>query len=245
MRVLVAALLVFAGAAHADEAAWTAYVEGDFLEAASLAETRDGALAARALIAEAVTGNAADIDALIARAERNARAALPTDSVDARLQLALTLGLKGRRASVREALRGGYAREGRTLLDAALARAPYNAWAQALDGAWHLEIVRRGGPVGARFFGASVGEGVSAYERARRLAPDDAAIAYQYAIALLEVDSERYGPRAAALLADAGRCGAGDAFEEAVRREARRVSVVLAERGADAAIAAATRRFRD
>jgi hypothetical protein len=244
MRAFLAALVLFAGAAHAEAPAMDAYVQGDFLEAASLAEGADGALAAKALIAEAVTADTGDVDALIGRAERNARAALAGNSVEARLQLALALGLKGRRASLRDAIRGGYAREGRALLDAALARAPRNAWAQALDGAWHLEIVRRGGAIGARYYGASVAQGVAAYERARALAPDDAVIAYQYAIALLEVDGERYGGRAAALLSEAGRCGAGDAFEAALRTEARRIGAILAERGPEAAVAVATHRFR-
>jgi hypothetical protein len=245
MRVLLALVILCTGAARAEEAAWSAYVQGDFLEAASLAEPRNGALAARALIAEAVTGAQGDIDALIARAEQNARAALARGGdADARIQLALALGLKGRRASLREAIRGGYAREGRALIDAALAQAPREAWAHALDGAWHLEVVRRGGPVGARFYGASVADGVAAYERARVLAPDDAAIAYQFAVALLEVDPGRYATRAAALLAEAGRCGAGDAFEAALRSEARRTDAVLRAQGAKAAVAAATQRFR-
>jgi hypothetical protein len=245
MRVLLAVALLCAGVARAEEPAWTAYVQGDFLEAASLAEPRDGALAARALIAEAVTGAHGNVDALIARAEQNARAAVArTGAADAKIQLALALGLKGRRASLREAVRGGYAREGRALIDAALARAPREAWAHALDGAWHLEIVRRGGPVGARFYGASIARGVAAYERARALAPDDAAIAFQYAVALLEVDADRYTPRAAEVLSQAGGCGASDAFEATLRREARRVSTVLAAQGPEAAVLAATQRFR-
>lgn len=243
----VLVLIFVVGAASADERAWDAYVDGAFLDAAALAETRTGerALAARALIAAAVTGESNDIDGLIARAERNARAALAEgeDGVEARLQLALALGLKGRRAPLGEVLRHGYAREGRALLDAALARDPQSAWAHALDGAWHLEVVRRGGVAGARIYGASSARGIAAFERARALAPDDAVIAYQYAVALLELDGKRHGAKAAVLLDAARACRRGDAFEAAIGAEAHRIAGVLARHGADVAARSATGRL--
>lgn len=241
----VVACTLMAVTAHADERARHAYAAGNFMAAAALAEGgADGSLAARALLAEAVTSETGAIDPLIARAETNARAALArTDSVDARLQLALALGLKARRAPLGEALRQGYAREGRALIDAALARAPSNAWAHALRGAWHLEIVRRGGRAGAALYGARIETGVASFERARALAPDDAAIAYQYAVALLERDDSADRASVAALLDAAGQCAARDAFETAITREARRVGTVLAAEGPAAARRAATARF--
>jgi len=249
MRFIAFLLVLFfiVGAASAEERAWKAFADGDYLGAAALAESGGGerALAARALIAAAVTGESTDVDGLIARAERNARAALAQgeDAVEARLQLALALGLKGRRAPLAEVLRRGYAREGRALLDAALQRDPESAWAHALDGAWHLEVLRRGGAAGAHFYGASAVRGIAAFDRARALAPDDAVIAYQYAVALLEIDGARYGARAAALLDAARACRSGDAFEAAIGAEARRVSALLARDGARAAARAATGRL--
>jgi hypothetical protein len=242
MRALIVALVLAcpAGVAFANDTALRAYAEGDFLAAASAAERGDRALAARALIAEAITAGG-DVPALLVRAERNARAGLaanPTD-LEARLQLALAIGLQGRRAPIAEAMRKGYARESRALIDAALAQAPREAWGHALDGAWHLEIYRRGGAVGARMFGASVPEGVAALERARALAPDDAAIAYQYAVVLLDLDARRYQAKIAGLLAAAAACTAHDAFESAIRAKAEAVAATLAARGPVAARAAA------
>jgi hypothetical protein len=225
-------------------------VQGAFREAASLGEAQgradDLALAARALLAEAVTGDAEDIDALLARAEANARRALAAGgaNTEARLQLAAAIGMKGRRATIAEAMRKGYAREGRDLVRAAMAEAPREAWAHALEGGWNLEVVRRGGGVGAAYYGASVSAGRVAFERARVLAPDDAIIAFQYAVALLELDPERYREEASRLLAVASACRPGDAFETRVKAKAADVAAALATRGADAAVRIATARFQ-
>lgn len=229
-------------------------MEGAFLEAASLGEAQgradDLALAARALLAEAVTGDPtgdpADIAVLLARAEANARRALAADpsNTEARLQLAVAIGMKGRRAPIAEAVRHGYAGEGRVLVRAAIADAPREAWGHALEGGWNLEVVRRGGSVGAAYYGASVRAGRAAFERARALAPDDAIIAYQYAVALLELDPERYGDEATRLLAAASACRPGDAFEMRVKAKAASVATALSARGPDAAVRLATARFR-
>ncbi len=249
-RLLLAVVcLCFAAPAWA-QSAREAYVEGAFLEAASLGEAQgradDLALAARALLAEAVTGNPADIDGLLARAEANARRALAADqtSTEARLQLAAAMGMKARRATIGEAMRKGYASEGRALVRAAVAEAPREAWAHALEGGWNLEVVRRGGNVGATYYGASVRAGRAAFDRARALAPDDAIIAYQYAVALLELDPERYGDEATRLLAAASACRPGDAFEMRVKAKAASVAAALSARGAEPAVQLATARFR-
>jgi len=157
--------------------------------------------------------------------------------------LAISLRMMAARVCVAEEMRDGYAREGRALVHAALRAEPREAWAHALEGGWNLEIVRRGGPVGASYFGASVPAGRAAFERARALAPDDALIAYQYAVALLELDPRRNAPEAAKLLEIAGACRAGDAFEQRVQARARDVAAALKDNGADAAIRLATRGF--
>ena len=234
--------------AAAQPSAAAAYRQGAFLQAAAIgeagAEAGDLSLAARALLAEAVTGRDADVDALVLRAEANARGALSAapHSIDARINLALALGIKGRRASVADIVRHGYAREGRALLAEAVARAPEQAMAHALIGGWNLEIVRRGGRAGAAYYGASRRAGVAAFERARALAPDDAAIAYQYAVALLELDAERYAQKASALLADARGCTSHDAFEARMKAQAAQVAAVLAVQGGEAAARMATAR---
>ena len=251
MRILLVALaLVVAPHAYAQSVAAEAYAAGAFIDAADRAEGAGGpdnlALAARAILAEAVTAHNIDMDALVARAETDARKALAAapDSVDARLNLALALGIKGRRASIADVMRHGYAREGRDLLAQARARSPNDEWAQALTGAWNMEVVRRGGRAGAAYYGASTRAGIAAFERARALAPDDAAIAYQYAIALLELDPAHYAAKASALLSDADGCATQDAFERRMKAQAARIEAVLEAHGAMAAARLATARFR-
>lgn len=220
-----------------------AYASGRFLEAADVAGRSsapgDRALAARALLAASVLSEPAHRGALLSEAEAQARAALAADpqSVDARLQLAMALGLKGRRASLGEALRRGYASEAKRLIDEAAARAPNDPWAWALLGGWNLEVVRRGGKFGARLYGASTAKGLAAFERARALAPHDAVISLHYAAALLGVDAERFGPRAGTLLATAIAAPAPDVFTARMRAEAEMTFAALNRDGPAAAAA--------
>lgn len=247
--VLLAALCA-CGVAHADPSpeAASAYAKGAFLSAAEIGERKgdadDLALAARALLAEALIGDAPDAD-LVGQAIDCADRALKEDagSVEARLQLAVALGMKGRRAGLGEALAHGYAQKGRRLISEALARDPNEPWAYALLGGWNLEVVRRGGPAGAALFGAGLSSGRKAFEKALELAPDDGAIAYQYALALLELDGVKYRNDADALLARLERWKPSDAFEERVRLLGLDVRAALHASGPDAAVRLATSRF--
>lgn len=254
MRV---AALILAGSlfgalpAAADvEQARLAFASGAFLTAAKAGEaaaTPAGySIAARALLAQCVVAaEPAEASRLIARAERNAAAALAQDpdSVEARLQMAVAIGMKSRRVSISEALRSGSAQKGRRLLEEALARAPEEPWAHALMGGWHLEVLRRGGPAGAAMMGARLERGVAAFERARALAPDDAAIALHYAAALLQLDAERNAKRARALLDAALAMKADDAFESEMQEEAAALERVLEAKGARAAAEYAAERL--
>jgi hypothetical protein len=242
--------LALAPSARASETARALYRSGDYLAAAAQAEADGGAddlaLAARALLALCVTQpGRADIDALIARAVRlGERAlALARGSVAARLQLAAALGMKGRRSSIREAVRAGYAPRGRRLIEEAIVAAPDEPWAHALLGGWHLEVLRRGGHWGAMFYGARLSEGLAAFDRARMLAPNDPAIAVQYGAALLALDAQRFVTRAADLFAAARVCVARDALERHLVAAAARLVAIIAESGARAAQAAAARTF--
>lgn len=258
MRRLILALLglallcAAAPAARAEtvQAATRAFAAGDFIAAArageAAGEPKALAMAARAWIAHCLTQGARDdVAAAARRAEAAARAALAQDpaSVDARLQLALALGVIGRRASDAEAIRAGYAREGRRLIEQALAADPEEPWAHALLGAWHLEVLRRGGRAGAVFYGARLQEGLAAFDRAVAAAPEDPALALLYAVALLELNSEANAERAAALLAAAAEAPAADAFAGEMREEARHLAEVLAAQGPRAAAARAAMRF--
>jgi hypothetical protein len=252
MRIALAALFAcFALIASARaESPAALYAAGDFHAAADAGDRQGDAagkiFAARALLALAVSDfRGAETGSWLDRAQRCAEHALAAapDSAPARLQLAMTLGMKGRRASVKEAIKANYARRGRAMIDQALKLTPLDPWAHALLGGWNLEIVRRGGAVGAVFMGASARNGIRAFDRARILAPDDPAIALHYALALLAIDPERYSARAGDLLAVAANAAPRDAFETNVRDAARRLAAVLSAKGPMAAAETAAAAF--
>lgn len=245
-----AAALIWPCAAEPPRAAVRSYVAGNFLAAAEIAErgrsSESLAFAARALMAQCLSApDRAAMAPLAERAEAAARdaLALDPDSVDARLQLALALGVRGRLAPLREAVAHRYAPRGRDLIEEALDRAPNEPWAHALLGGWHLEILRRGGRAGAVAYGARLNTGIAEFERARTLAPADPIILLHYAVALIQLDAERHAARITRLLEAADSMRADDAFEAHALRQARMLSVALAEGGPTAAAHAAGQAF--
>lgn len=241
-------LLTSHAACADDPAARLAFARGDFLLAADLAERAGGAddlaFSARALLAETVTGDEPVAD-LLTRAERNARRALAKDSrdVEARLQWAASVGMLSRSVDLPLSIERGYARRGKRLLEEAIRLAPHEPWAYAFLGAWHFEVVRRGGTAGALFFGAGRTAGRRAFERALLLSPGDPGIAYQYAIVLLESDPHRNAEEARRLLQLAAAAAPRDAFARLMAQKARAIGHALRHDGPVAAAQAATLRF--
>lgn len=244
--------LILAAPARAEppEHARQLYAGGDYIAAADSAEAaatpQSLAFAARALMAACVSSpGAEDLDAWLARAEAAAHAALALDpeAAEPRLQWALALGMRGRRASLAEAVARNYAPRGRRLILEALAREPDNAWGHALLGAWNLEVLRRGGRAGAALYGARLDTGLAEFARARALAPGDPMIAIHAAISMLEYDPNAYAARASALLEEASHATPGDAFESHSLGAARRVAEALRDQGPMAARAIARAAF--
>lgn len=238
----LSALAVWTAPANAEppSAALNLYAAGEYAAAADIAQRESHsaeslAFAARAALAACVVDG--EDDAMLQQAERSARAALALnpDSVDARLQLAVVYGMRGRRASLAEAFARNYAPRGRRLIDEALALAPDSAEAEAVLGAWHLEIIRRSGRVGAIAYGARVEEGIAAFERARALAPDSAAITLQYALALAELDAARHSERIDQLLGAIRELAPRDALEAFSQSVASRLAATMADSGPSAA----------
>jgi tetratricopeptide (TPR) repeat protein len=237
-------------AARADvAAAQFAYAAGAYDEAArqgeEVGDSPSFALAARALLAESILSVRAVPEEVLTRAVQDAQRALDLDSksIDARLDLALALGMQGQRVSLGEAWRRGYAQRGRHLIEEAIALSPNEPRALCLLGGWHLEVLRRAGGAGALFLGARFDRGVAAFEKARAAAPNDPLIALHYAVALLGLDPRKHGALAADLLAAAAAVTPTDSFESGVREEARRLGAVLATSGALAAAQAVNERF--
>ena len=237
--VFIALLTCLAGApalAEPPNAALRLYAAGEFVAAADLAETQpsaaSSAFASRALVAACASASSpAMIDTLLARAETSARQALALDrrSVDARLQLALVYGMESRRASLARAFASRYAARGKRLIDDALALDPNDAHAHAMLGAWHLEVLRRGGTAGAIVYGARTSVGIAEFERARALAPADVLIQLHYAIALLALDPVAHAARARALIASVSDAHPTDALEALAEQTAERLHAALAQ----------------
>ncbi len=225
------------------EQAQQLYNEGAFFEAATVGEASgraDGyALAARALLAEArMLPGAVPREQLIQAAVADARRALAEnpDHVEGNLQYAVALGVLGRLRGPVSAWLSGYAGEARQAIDRALGVAPGEAWAHAVLGGWHLEIVAAAGDTLALdLLGARRDAGLAAFERARMLAPDNPVIAYEYARSLLRLGLPGEAQRAQELLDESRALPAADAVERWTRRQACALSMLLAQGTADLA----------
>ncbi|MGF1456457.1 MAG: hypothetical protein ACFB6R_13910 [Alphaproteobacteria bacterium] len=158
------------------------------------------ALGARAtLSAVMVDPLAPDAASLIDQAEHLAARAVRLDDtvVEGHLQRAIALGLQARAAGAIEAASGGYAEEARAHIDAAMALAPEEPYALAVDGAWHFEVVTGAGSLAASMiYGAAADEGESRFEAARTRPGASLMIDVQYAVAALVLDHKRHRERA-------------------------------------------------
>jgi len=185
--------------AVADEAAAeAAFVRGEYdaaLTELSDSKTADAlAFRARALLAEAMSGPADPPEDMLHRALEDANVALIMDPShsEARLQRAIALSLILRPMSVREARKTGWAEEARDLAEGVLEDEPGNVYAHGFLSVWNLEVVHRGGRIGAMILGAGVSDGRAHYEAATAAASDDASVHWQWARALAALEAERF-----------------------------------------------------
>jgi tetratricopeptide (TPR) repeat protein len=234
--VLFAAALSAAAPARADSVSAELtgkFTRGEYMDAAHQAETSAGpdnlAFAARAILAYCIT-RAGEPDAgLIDRASRNAEGALQLDPAneEGKLQLAIALSLKGRSMDLMDALKAGYGERGRRLALDVLKVDRSNFYAHGFLAVWHLEVRRRGGSLGAAFMGASVTEARRHYQEARRLAPDDVGVHWQYGRALAALNVRQYGNEAVEALDRALSARANDHVEQVMQDRARALAAAL------------------
>jgi tetratricopeptide (TPR) repeat protein len=248
LALLPAAALLLSAPALADEAAArAAFAAGDWAGAeyqASQEETASSmTLAAEAALTALVLGEAQDRQATAERARALAERAVELDpaNADAQFRLGMAIGYAGRYVSRVGAFMRGLPRQSRRAMDAGLALAPDDARGIALLGGWHMEVDRRGG---ARAFGASRDEGIALYSQAAEAAPDDALIAYLFALALVAADPDAYGQEASAQLDRALAMEPDDAVETGVLDLAEELRTRLETDPADAQ-AWAVRRFEE
>ncbi len=227
--------------AEPDETPKALYASGEFEKAARAAQQVGGAdnlaLAAKSLSSLAVlTNTSQDVVALTPRIRSLALEALSEDplNAEAQLQLAIAIWFDGRRVGALESYVRGLPNQGRKHIVQAMNAAPdgsiEQAWAHALLGAWHLEVLRRGGSRGAAIYGADLHEGAEHFNRAIALAPGEVAIAVQCAISYLALDAETYSEHARIALEYAVAADAETMFEQQMQVTAALLQSALHEK---------------
>jgi len=217
------------------------FARGEYLNAAATAETAasadDLAFAARALLAQCMTGNSEPDPGLLDRALRDAEAALKIDPVheEGRLQLAIALSLKSRTMDAMAAWSAGYGEKGKKLAEGVLKSDPRNFYAHGFLAVWNLEVERRGGGMGAWMLGASLDAARKHYDSARLLAPDDVGVHWQYARALAALDLNRHWSEVTAVLSRAVAAVATDHVEQVMQGRAQQLLAALDAGNRDAA----------
>ena len=154
------------------------------VEQGSALGTADGlVLAAEALNAKLLLGKADKKTKTAKKAMKLAKAALVLDptNAEAQLQYALSYGFYGRHVSSFTAWRKNLPKKILTEIDKAIALAPDDGRAQALKGAWHLNLLYRaaGFDVEKRY-GASATAGEAHFQTALANNPDDVIIQASY-----------------------------------------------------------------
>jgi tetratricopeptide (TPR) repeat protein len=250
MRIVLAVLsLLMSSPALAQPGVQAAYDAGEWTTAQNLAASASDAfsktLAAEAVLAPLMLGDMADATQgekldRARRAANYAQEALDIDPDYARAYLAsaAALGYQGRYSNPLSAALTRLPQRSRTQMDRALALDPGNPWANALLGAWHLEVVRR---AGEGMFGADSQAGLERYRAAVRLSntPD---IPYHFALALLARDAEAHGDEALEQLRAAAAMETGTTLEAGMRMLAQSL-LGIAETSRSAAAEEAVRRL--
>ena len=220
--------------------ALAAYQLGDYRRALALAlvdETEDSlAFAARAILAEGIGAEPADMDKeRLATAAQYAERALELNSNhdEARLQLAIVLSLRARAKAARPAYRARLGQRARTLGEAVAQETPGNAYAHGFLAVWHVEVIRRGGRLGALFLGASMSEAKAHYSIAADLFPSDAALHWQWARALAAANPKKYAAEIEAALDRVEAAMPGDQLSQVLKSRAQRFRQASADLSTD------------
>lgn len=227
VATLIAALVGLADHAEAsvDDAAYAAFVAGDYAKSETLALAADGAdnfaLAARAVNSIAYFDKDRKRSLKTAgRALAHAEAALKIDPrhVQGRVQAAISLGLRGGRMSPARVIVSGVTERARRELDEALKIAPNDPWALTTSAAWRVEVERRGGK---RYFrGADAVKGYEEFRRARAADPGNVLVAYECSLRLIAFGRADWLPDALAALDVAATSPPQSAFERELQSRA-------------------------
>ncbi len=227
-----------------------AYIAGDFVEAATIAEAEASAdtlaFAARARIADAITRDGPYCKPCLASAELIARAATRRDPklAEGYIQLAIAMGFRGRLIPLMEARSERLPDKGAEAIATALALAPRSAWALAARGAWNLEIVHRAGPVLADVtYGAGRNRGLKDFRDALEIEPANLLLHFHFALTILALDADDFRDEAKAAIEAGLKDSRADALNAFTRKRAFELLELL-KAGTDDEIETLVRKFQ-
>ena len=234
LRVLALLILFSATAVAQHEEAVSAYVAGDYNRVVTLTQTSeqaaDLALSARAVLAEAMSTEMGEPAlSTLKQAEALAREAIMLDEryAEARVQLAISLSLQARPMSNRQAMRSGLGQQSRDIAREILADDPNNIYAHGLLAVWNMEVLRRGGRIGARLMGASRKSARQHYADAAAIAPDDGSLHWQWARVLAATNARKYASEINSALNASVAAQTNDALEEVMQGRAARLKAAM------------------
>ena len=200
---------------------------GDYETARELAqtlETAEGyALAAESLSAQILLGEVEKLNKKSKQAREFSEQALALDPAlyNARLQYALSDGFVTRTSGDIKAWRKKLPTKTLATIQAFRKAYPEDPKGMALEGAWHLGVIRKTGEKnGGKWFGASLAEGERLYAMARAKASNDVLIETNYAMSLLVLDCEAYAPKVRPLLEAVAAMPANDDLYKKVQGKA-------------------------
>ncbi len=241
-------VLFFAGTGvRAQANALSYYESGQYHQAIELGESEQEAdavsraenlvFAARSRLALIDLGRSEnhkrDAKAALTDAEKAMK--LDPNNAEAHLMKVAALGILARGMSKMKSFRKGIAGKSRRHIEAAMALDPQSAWARAMLGMWHLEIIRRGGKFGARVTGANAEEGAKDCALAHQSKNFDAGMGTQCGLALL-LSQQDFQAEAVTILRQASQPGVSPiAYNIAMSERAREILDILDHDGLQAA----------
>lgn len=249
--LLLTAALLFAAPAWGNSAQEVRglIASGDYETARMTAESLDTAegyaLAAESLSAQILLGEVSKLNKQSKQARALSQRALALDPAlyNAQLQYALSDGFVTRTSGDITAWRKKLPSKTLAVIKEFRAAYPDDPKGLALEGAWHLGVIRKTGEKnGAKWFGASLAEGERLYAQARAAAPNDVLIETNYAMALLVLDAEKYGPQVGSVLDAVAAMPVNDDLYKKVQSKA---ATVLAAYGDDKKVKKLAGRFLD
>lgn len=196
------------------------------MTATSLQTAEGYALAAESLCAQILLGEVSKLNKQSKKARALSEQALALDPAlyNAKLQYVLSDGFVTRTSGDLTAWRKKLPSKTLAVIQDFRAAYPDDPKGLALEGAWHLGVLRKTGEKnGGKWFGASLAEGERLYAEARAKAPNDVLIETNYALSLLVLGRDAYAPQVRPLLEAVAAMPANDDLYRKVQGKAAKI----------------------